>query len=213
MPANDTTTPASAPDTVSQIQSAIKAAAPRLAQALDGPDAAIALSALGRVLVGDALASNDQVLAALHTADPASIQAAEQDTLRRLQQTGDSLALATKLIDADTTTTVAAIGDTENARLMQMQSHDSTARWLAFGVSVVFGAVLLLILIGAFWCKVDVSEGVKPLLYTLLGVLATSWANIIGFYFGSSAGSMQKSQALSSALMQRTAGSSSAPGP
>ena len=40
------------------------------------------------------------------------------------------------------------------------------------------------------------------MLYTLLGVLATAWANIIGFYFGSSVGSLQKSQTLQASLLQ-----------
>ena len=44
----------------------------------------------------------------------------------------------------------------------------------------------------------------KELLFTLFGVVATGWANIIGFYFGSSASSAQKSQTISTALLQKT---------
>jgi hypothetical protein len=47
----------------------------------------------------------------------------------------------------------------------------------------------------------NVDGGVKDLLFTLLGVVATGWANIIGFCFGSSVGSAQKSQTISSALL------------
>ena len=113
------------PDTTSVIQAAIKDAAPRLAAALTGPDAAIALAALGRVLVGDAMATPEQIAAALHTADRAAIQAAEQDTLGRLRKAGATLDLQAKVLAASPDLTVAAPADTENARLFQIQTHDS----------------------------------------------------------------------------------------
>ena len=47
------------------------------------------------------------------------------------------------------------------------------------------------------------------MLYTLLGVLATAWANIIGFYFGSAVGSLQKSQTLQASLLQQQASAGS----
>lgn len=142
------------PDTTSVIQAAIKDAAPRLAAALTGPDAAIALAALGRVLVGDAMATPEQIAAALHTADRAAIQAAEQDTLGRLRKAGATLDLQAKVLAASPDLTVAAPADTENARLFQIQTHDFTTRYLAMGVSAAFGLNLLALIVGGFVGKV-----------------------------------------------------------
>ncbi len=43
----------------------------------------------------------------------------------------------------------------------------------------------------------------RDLLFTLLGVVATGWATIIGYYYGSSSGSAQKSLALAQALAEK----------
>jgi hypothetical protein len=197
------------PNTTSVIQAAIKDSAPRLAAALAGPDAAIALAALGRALAGDALATPEQIVAALPTADKTAIQAAEQDTLSRLRKAGATLDLQIQALTASTDIAKAALDDTEKARLAQIQTHDSTSRYLAIGVSLAFGLILLALVTGAFVGK-SIDEHLQPMLYTLLGVLATAWANIIGFYFGSSVGSLQKSQTLQASLLQQqsSAGSS-----
>ncbi len=47
------------------------------------------------------------------------------------------------------------------------------------------------------------TAGIRDLLFTLLGVVATGWATIIGYYFGSSSGSAQKSLILANALTQK----------
>jgi hypothetical protein len=196
-------------DPIAQLRTAIAGDAPRLADALGGPDAAIVVSALGRTLVGDALASAEQVLAAMHTADKAAIQAAEQDTLNRLRKLGESLAPSDAAAPNGQAPIADLLRDTENARQMLVKSHDSTTKYLAYGISAAFAVVLIALIAGAFF-NAPIGADIKPLLYTLLGVLATAWANIIGFYFGSSAGSMQKSQAISASLIQQSSGSAPA---
>jgi len=69
---------------------------------------------------------------------------------------------------------------------------------LAYVVTAAFFALIVLLM----FVHIDSADsGVKDLLFALLGVIATGWANIIGFYFGSSAGSAQKSQTISSVLL------------
>lgn len=47
------------------------------------------------------------------------------------------------------------------------------------------------------------SSPARDLVFTLLGVIATGWATIIGYYYGSSSGSAQKTLALAQAATQK----------
>lgn len=96
--------------------------------------------------------------------------------------------------------TTAAEADLTDARARQISLHDTTNRALAFLVTGMFAVVLLALIFCGSW----IERGSRDILFTLLGVLGTGWANIIGFYFGSSAGSQQKSQAISAALTQKS---------
>jgi hypothetical protein len=80
-------------------------------------------------------------------------------------------------------------------------AHDSTNQVLAYFVTGAFFALIVLLMFSTKVIPKD-DAGVKDLLFTLLGVVATGWANIIGFYFGSSVGSAQKSQTIRSVLLQ-----------
>ena len=82
-------------------------------------------------------------------------------------------------------------------------AHDSTNQVLAYFVTGAFFALIVLLMFSTeIMPKATTDAGVKDLLFTLLGVVATGWANIIGFYFGSSVGSAQKSQTIRSVLLQ-----------
>jgi len=87
--------------------------------------------------------------------------------------------------------------------LSQTASHDQTTRLLAYIVTAMFFLVLAAIIYeGRPMDKPgSVDATFQNLLFTLLGILGTGWANVIGYYFGSSAGSAQKSQTISNALM------------
>jgi hypothetical protein len=188
------------PDIIA-LKNAISAAAPRLADLLDGPNAPIAISALGKGLLGDAQASVAEVAAAAKAASSLQIAAAEQDAQLRLRQNSigslaDLAVNKTRLADDKV-----AAEDRANARVRQITLHDQTNTWLAYAVTGMF-FVLIVLLLFAPLLKIDIESGLKDLLFTLLGVVATGWANIIGYYFGSSAGSAQKSQAINDALLR-----------
>ena len=91
--------------------------------------------------------------------------------------------------------------DTADARDRQVKLHDDTNRLLAFGVSIGFFALIFLLFTPIANFNPE-DQSLKNLLFTLLGVVATNWANIIGYYFGSSAGSSQKTQSIKAALQQ-----------
>jgi hypothetical protein len=94
------------------------------------------------------------------------------------------------------------------ARALQSAGHDRTSRNLAYGVTSMFFLLVLILVVISCICGqqgVAIDGDIKNLLFTLFGVIATGWANIIGYYFGSSAGSAQKTQAMSDALANQTA--------
>ena len=175
------------------------ASAVALAAMLDGPNSSTAFAALGHVLLGDDTATVADIAAAVQQggADLAlRLQQAEQQCLIRLQQADPAWIAAFPVGGVMTTQDY---DNTLDARKRQIALHDDTNRVLAIGVSAAF-FVLIVIVIAAN--KLVGDGGVKDLLFTLLGVVATGWANIIGYYFGSSAGSQQKSLAISAALNQ-----------
>lgn len=184
-----------------RLKAAIPNDAPNLAALLDGANAAVAISALGKTLLGDNGASLQAVTTEAEKGDKSRILAAEQEAQLRVRQSGagslDTLAARLEVLKA-------AYADTQAARQRQIESHDLTNRWFAFIVSAAFiGLIVALI-----FKPISVGDN-KGLLFTLLGVVATGWANIIGFYFGSSAGSMLKSSAID-AVLSRTPSVSSA---
>ncbi len=190
------------------LKNLISADAPQLASLLDGPNAPVAVSALGKALLGDAQASVTDVAAAAKQADKLKIAAAEQEAQLRLRQSnGRSLADLAAAIQPEAAQDRASADDRAGARARQVALHDQTNMWLAYGVTAVF-FILILLLIFSPLLGLNVEGGLKDLLFTLLGVVATGWANIIGYYFGSSAGSAQKSQAINAALLQSSQGSS-----
>jgi hypothetical protein len=188
----------SVPSALATIKTAASSAnAGILAGMLDGPSSSVAIAALGRVLLGDDNAAAADIAAVVKQggADlPLQLQQAEQQCLSRLHQADPSW-LAT--FPVGNALTQLNVDDTLDARKRQIELHDNTNRVLAY---VVTGGFFLLILVVAFCSKLFDGNGVKDLLFTLLGVVATGWANIIGFYFGSSAGSQQKSQTIGAAL-------------
>ncbi len=179
--------------------------APKLADLLAGPHAAIALSALGRALLNDAQASAAELVATAHTSDPATrlaVIAADQACQLRLRENGVTAAAlqpaAAKPAADAAAVQSAVVADRAGARARQIASHDFTNAILAY---VTTGAFFVLLLVLIFAGKY-VESPAKDILFTLLGVLGTGWANVMGFYFGSSSGSQQKSQDISAALLQ-----------
>jgi hypothetical protein len=115
-------------------------------------------------------------------------------------------------------------------RLDQIVSQNFTAAWLAFlttiGFFVLIAALLWVSYLGLPRQGVSATPGTTTvsggavatvnqgpfhdLLNTLVGIVGTAWATIVGFYFGSSSGSRQKTETLSQvALAHNPAPSSS----
>lgn len=103
--------------------------------------------------------------------------------------------------------TTTAIGVTHDR---QNRIDVNTATALAFITTILFFGLIFIIILHGIGPKAErlpnLPNGPTPsrdLLFTLLGVVATGWATIIGYYYGSSSGSAQKSLALAQALAEK----------
>jgi hypothetical protein len=194
------------PQALKDLNAAIAPTAPALAKLLDGPNAGLAVAALGKALLGDAQAAVADVVMAARSGDDATrlkIIEAQQDSARRLQDSRPALSLS----DLGSSTASEEKMDTqdrEDARQRQITLHDETNKWLAYIVTSAFFLIIVLLIF--FGERITSDRAVSNILFALLGMVGTSWANIIGFYFGSSSGSQQKSQTINDALLQKKPG-------
>jgi hypothetical protein len=154
--------------------------APTLATALGGPLAGLAAKTLSNVLLGNETGSESDIAKALQNASP------------------DQLA-AIKQIDADFKVRMAELeidlerisaGDRDSARKREISTGDYTPKVLAAAITIGFFGIL-------FWMFVHgVPKNGNEALLLMLGALQTAFTGVIAYYFGSSAGSKAKTEAL-----------------
>ena len=154
--------------------------APTIATAIGGPVAGMAVKALAGALGLSQDASSDDVQTALMNATPEQLAAVKKiDADFKVQM---------KELDIDLERIAA--GDRDSARNMQMQTNDWIPRAMAILVTFGFFGILTWLL-----TKGVPPTGSETLIY-MLGALGTAWTGIVQFYFGSSAGSKAKTDAL-----------------
>jgi hypothetical protein len=159
--------------------------APMLGTALGGP-----LGGAAGSLLGSALGIKD--------ASPESIK--EAVTTGSL--TGDQI-VALKKAEQDFSLQCRAMGynsvkeleelafqDRDSARQREIQIKDWTPRILAYGVTLGFFGLL------AYMLANEIPDKNRDVLNLMLGSLGTAWIAVITYYFGSSAGSAQKTEML-----------------
>jgi len=162
-------------------KSIVRTVAPGLATALGGPLAGVAAAALSDALLGrpDGSEADISQAVAVGGADAlVKIKAAEQAFQVRMRE-----------LDIDLERIHQA--DRDGARKREAASGDTwTPRLLAIGITCGFFGVLSWLL----------AEG-KPetggdALLVMLGALGGAWASVVAYYFGSSAGSREKTALL-----------------
>lgn len=154
--------------------------APTIATALGGPLAGLAAKTLSTVLLGKEDGSETEIAKALQSASP------------------DQLA-AIKKIDADFKTRMAELeidlerivaADRDSARKREVALGDHTPKILAAAITIGFFGIL-------FWMFVyGVPKNGNEALLLMLGALQTAFTGVIAYYFGSSAGSKAKTDAM-----------------
>jgi len=160
----------------------LKQIAPTAATLLGGPLAGMAVDAIGKAIGMDA-ATKDQVKDALTS----GTLNAEQ--MAAIKQAEADLALKVQQLDIDLEKVHA--GDRASAREMAAKTGDTwTPRVIALTVFVVWGAVNWKLFNGT------ISGDMRELVARALGTLDATLMAVIYYYFGSSAGSKEKTQAI-----------------
>jgi hypothetical protein len=157
------------------------------AASLGGPLGTMAANAVGKAIGVDNVAPDavPDAIAAATSKDPDAmlkLKQAEDAFQVQMQQLG--FENAQKLLDIDAS-------DRANARAREIAVKDRTPSNLAYIVTGGFFGLLLLL---AFH---EVPAGVHDLLLVMLGALAGAFMGQQTYYFGSSAGSAEKTKMLS----------------
>lgn len=154
--------------------------APTIATALGGPLAGVAVKTLSNALFGHENASEDQISEAMASATP--------DQLAAIKKIDADFKVQMKSLDIDLERIAA--GDRDSARQMQQNTKDWVPKALAIFITFGFFGVLIWMLVFGM-----PKTGTEALLM-MIGSLGTAWTGVMQFYFGSSAGSKQKTDAL-----------------
>ena len=146
--------------------------APTIASCLGGPLAGLAVTAISKALGVNENDVNKTIESGKLSADQiASLKQAELQLQSQAQQLGLNFEQL-------------AVQDRSSARTMQATTKSLIPGGLAIFVTVGFFGILYALMSG-YATKSDE-------LMIMLGSLGTAWTGIIGFYFGSSAGSQAK---------------------
>jgi hypothetical protein len=154
--------------------------APSIATALGGPLAGIAVKTLSNVLLGHENGSEEDLKAAIGSASP--------DQLAALKKIDADFKVSMKELDIDLERIAA--GDRDSARKMQSETKDWVPKTLAIVITFGFFGILVWMLVQGM-----PQTGTEALLM-MLGALGTAWTGVVNFYYGSSAGSKAKTDAL-----------------
>lgn len=171
------------------IKSAIGSIAPWLATTLGGPLAGTAVSKLTEVLglTNPQKQDADSILNAIQNATPDQILA-----IRKADQEHQQF-MAQLQVNSLTQLEQLAGQDRANARAREIATKDNTPRFLAYGITFGFFAVL-----GVF-AFMPIPQSGQAVLNIMIGALGTSFGGIVGYYFGSSSGSDRKTELLAAA--------------
>lgn len=154
--------------------------APTLATALGGPMAGLAVKTLSNVLLGHEEGSDEDISKALGSATP--------EQLSDIKKIDADFKVRMKELDIDLEKISA--GDRDSARKMQMETKDWVPKVLAVAITIGFFGILVWMLVYGM-----PPSGTEALLM-MLGALGTAWTGVVNFYYGSSAGSKAKTDAL-----------------
>jgi hypothetical protein len=151
--------------------------APLLGTALGGPFGGLA----GKML-SDALGTTDP------KAQEAALTSGDPDILLKLKQADQ--AFQTQMESLKISEEKLSFDDIANARSMQIATHDTTPKYMAYMITVGFFGVLGYLIVEG---KPTVGGDV---MLVMVGSLGTAWTSIVNYLYGSSAGSAAKTDTI-----------------
>lgn len=163
-----------------KLKRAIATTAPALAEALGGPLAGKAVEKISRAIFGKTGVGEAAIEEALKTASP--------EQLIALKRADAEFAVAMR--SADVEEEKIAASDRASARARQTALDDMAPAVLGGFIVVGFFVVL------ATMVAKRLPEGAETEFSIMLGALATMTAAVVNYYFGSSAGSREKTRLL-----------------
>lgn len=168
-----------------RIKRAIAATAPKLAEALGGPLAGSAVASLSRAIFGSETAGEDALGDAL-----GALSADQIVALKRAE-----LEFETVLANAAVEEARIDAGDRASARARQQALRDRTPTVL--GGLIIGGFFVVL----AAMVMRRLPVGAETEFSIMLGALATMTAAVVNYFFGSSAGSKEKTRLMAARRM------------
>lgn len=159
----------------------VRTVAPTIASAVGGPLAGMATRAISEALLGKPDGSEQELAEAAAKATP--------EQLLALKQAENDFAIKMRELDIDLERI--ANEDRNSARNREVATKDWTPRILAGLITVgYFGALFYMLRNGL------PQHGGSEAMLVMLGTLGTAWGGVVAYYFGSSAGSKAKDEAM-----------------
>lgn len=182
----------------------ISAVAPVLGTALGGPMAGAAIKVIAGAVLGDENATASQVTEAV-------MQGLSPEALVKLREADNAFKVRMRELDIDlaklnAATERAYLNDVQDAR----QSHGGSVGvfWLGIAILLTFAGVMVAVLWGGYALLVSpdpikdesMKAIVSALIGTVVGYVAANAQQVVGYFFGSSKGSADKTDALAAAV-------------
>lgn len=156
---------------------------PWIGTAIGGPLGGMAITA-----AADALGLSDKTEASIK----AALSGASPEQMLALKQADNEFAAKMQALGFENMETMAKLQneDRDSARNREIQVKDRTPKILAYLITAGFFGMLVAMLFNA------IPDTNRDILNIMLGALGTTWANVTGYYYGSTKGSEAKSALL-----------------
>jgi hypothetical protein len=182
----------------------INAVAPVLGTALGGPMAGAAVKIIAGAILGDENATEQQVTETV-------LQGLSPEALVKLREADNSFKVRMRELDIDlaklnATTEQAYLNDVQNARTTHTGNRGIF--WVGIAILLTFATVMVAVLWGSFQMIAGLipikdagfASTVAGLVGTVIGYVAANAQQVVGYFFGSSKGSADKTDALAAAV-------------